>query len=203
MSQDMTRRQLLTHAGRGAGLLGLAGAAVYLGRKAGAADFWQIDPTRCIDIRLGATGVPVCENCATTCVLPLSAVRAVNDHTRCGRCCICPAYFDVTSEVDAGGLPVHKLCPRDAIRRTPIGDVDPSDPLNNFYEYVIDEALCNGCGRCVMACKEPAGLGSIRLEVRYNLCLNCNRCSISEACPENAYLRQPNPDAVRTGALKS
>ncbi len=191
MSQEITRRELLTHAGRGAGLVGLGGAAAYLARKAGAADVWQIDPTRCIDIRLGATGVPVCESCATNCVLPLSAVRAVNDHAKCGRCCICPAYFDVTSEVGDDGLPTLKLCPRDAIRRTAIGKVDPDDPLNNFYEYTIDEMLCNGCGRCVMNCKEPAGLGSIRLEVRHNLCLNCNRCSISEACPESAYLREP------------
>jgi Na+-translocating ferredoxin:NAD+ oxidoreductase subunit B len=191
MAQNMSRREMLTHAGRGAGLLGLCGAIAYLSRKAGAADVWQIDPTRCIDIRLGATGVPVCENCSTTCVLPLSAVRAVNDYARCGRCCICPAYFDVASEVGPDGLPTRKLCPRDAIRRTPIGKVDPSDPLNNFYEYVIDEALCNGCGRCVMNCKEPAGLGSIRLEVRYDLCANCNRCSISQACPEKAYVRRP------------
>jgi Na+-translocating ferredoxin:NAD+ oxidoreductase subunit B len=200
MATRVSRRELLTNAGRGAGLLGLGGAVAYLARKAGAADVWQIDPTRCIDIRLGATGVPVCESCATTCVLPLSAVRAVNDHARCGRCCICPAYFDVASEVGADGLPTLKLCPRDAIRRTPIGKVDPSDPLNNFYEYVIDEKLCNGCGRCVMNCKEPAGLGSIRLEVRHNLCLNCNRCSISEACPEAAYVRQADRHADRPGA---
>ncbi|MCC6360930.1 MAG: hypothetical protein IT450_19495, partial [Phycisphaerales bacterium] len=43
------------------------------------------------------------------------------------------------------------------------------------------------CGRCVMGCKEPAGLGSIRLEVRYNLCVDCNRCTIAQACPAEAY----------------
>ena len=42
------------------------------------------------------------------------------------------------------------------------------------------------CGKCVMGCKEPAGLGSIRLEVRQNLCVDCNRCAISEDCPEDA-----------------
>ncbi len=139
----------------------------------------------------GATGVEACQKCATTCVLPLSAVRAVNDHAKCGRCCICPAYYDVTSDLGPDGLPTRKLCPRDAITRKPIGKVDPDDPLNNFYEYLIDEKLCNGCGLCVMGCKEPAGLGSIRIEVRCDLCLNCNRCSIAEACPDDAYDRRP------------
>ena len=45
-------------------------------------------------------------------------------------------------------------------------------------------------GTCVMRCKEPAGLGSIRLEVRQNLCLDCNRCSIAIACPDEL---KPDP----------
>ncbi len=189
MTSEPTRRDVLGHVARGAGLLAIGGTGLYLARRAGAAGVWQIDADKCINIRLGTTGVPACENCAATCVLPLSAVRAVNDYSRCGRCCICPAYFDVTSEVGPDGLPSRKLCPRDAIVRKPIGDVDPSDPLNNFYEYVIDEAKCNGCGKCVMACKEPAGLGSIRIEIRNNLCVTCNRCSIAIACPDDAIQR--------------
>ncbi len=198
MNEETTRRELLGHAARGVGLIGLGGAAAYLARKASAQDVWLIDPAKCVNIRHGATGIEACDRCATACVLPLSAVRAVNEHEKCGRCCVCPAYFDVTSETGEDGLPLEKLCPRDAIRRTPIGKVDPDDPLNNYYEYVIDERLCNGCGKCVMECKEPAGLGSIRLEVRYNLCLNCNRCSIAEACPDDAYLRRPAPE-IRGG----
>lgn len=186
MSDKSTRRELLGHCARGAGLIVIGGTGVYLAKRAAAQGLWQINPERCINIRLGATGIEACDKCATTCVLALSAVRAVNEFSRCGRCCICPAYFDVTSEVGTDGLPTRKLCPRDAIERKPIGLVDPSDPLNNFYEYVIDETKCNGCGKCVLACKEPAGLGSIRLEVRHNLCLNCNRCSIAMACPEEA-----------------
>ena len=189
MSPRPTRRDMLTHAARGAGLLTLGGAVFYLSKRAGAEGVWYIDPGKCVNIRLGATGVDVCERCATTCVLPLSAVRAINEFADCGRCCICPAYYDVTSEVGPDGLPTKKLCPRDAIKRELIGEADPDDPLNNFYEYVIDENLCNGCGKCVMACKEPAGLGSIRLEVRYDLCVDCNRCAIAQACPDEALLR--------------
>jgi electron transport complex protein RnfB len=46
-----------------------------------------------------------------------------------------------------------------------------------------------------MECKEPAGLGSIKLEVRHDVCLDCNRCSIAQACPEEAYERR-EPSAV-------
>ena len=187
MSDKSTRREWLGQCARGAGLIAIGGTGLHLARRATAQGLWQIDPERCINIRLGATGIEACDKCATTCVLALSAVRAVTEFSRCGRCCICPAYFDVTSEVGADGLPTRKLCPRDAIQRKAIGLVDPSDPLNNFYEYVIDEQKCNGCGKCVLACKEPAGLGSIRLEVRHDLCLNCNRCSIAMACPEKAF----------------
>ena len=191
MNNEPTRRDLLGHAARGAGLLAVGGVVARLALKAHASDVWMIDPARCVNIRLGATGIEACEKCSTACVLELSAVRAVNEFSLCGRCCICPAYYDVTSDVGSDGLPSRKLCPRDAIARKPIGKVDPSDPLNNFYEYTIDETLCNGCGKCVMGCKEPAGLGSIRLEVRHNLCLNCNRCSIAQKCPDDAYLRGP------------
>ena len=192
MKPKPTRREVIKHAARGAGLLAIGGTVAHLVRKAHASDVWMIDPAKCVNIRLGATGIEACQKCATSCVLELSAVRAVNDYAKCGRCCICPGYFDVTSETGPDGLPTRKLCPRDAIERKPIGEVDPEDPLNNFYEYVIKEELCNGCGKCVMACKEPAGLGSLRLEVRYDLCTDCNRCSIAMVCPEDALVRLPS-----------
>ncbi len=173
----------------------MGGGAVYLTSKASADGPWRIDPTKCVNIRLGATGIEACTLCATDCVVTLSAIRAVNEFAECGRCCICPAYFDVTSEVGPDGLPMGKVCPRDAIEREAIGDVDPDDPLNNFYEYVIDEKKCNGCGECVLACKEPAGLGSIRLEVRNDICLDCNRCSIAVVCPDLALSREPADNA--------
>lgn len=184
-----TRREMMSHMARGAALLSLAGTTGFLSIKAHRTYAWQIDPSRCIDSKLGALGVATCQRCATECVLSLSAVRAVNEFSKCGRCYICPAYFEITSAVGPDGLPSEKVCPRDAIKREAIGWIDPDDPANNFYEYTIDEDKCNGCGRCVMQCKEPAGLGSIRLEVRHDVCLDCNRCSIASACPEDAYER--------------
>ena len=187
MNKKPTRREVLGHVARGATGVGLGGLGLFLARKASGGNVWQIDCQKCVNSRLGAVGVEVCDLCASDCVLPLSAVRAVNEYAKCGRCYICPAYFDIKSAVNEEGLPSRKLCPRDAIKRKPIGWVDPDDPANNFYEYVIDEKLCNGCGECVMGCKEPAGLSSIRLEVRYDLCLDCNRCAIAIACPDEAY----------------
>ena len=189
MSEDVTRRDVLTKAVRGTVVLALGGAAGFLVRKAHAQVVWQIDAAKCVNSRLGEVGVEACNLCTTECVVALSAVRAVNEYSRCGRCNICPAYFNITSAVDEKGLPSEKLCPRDAITRTAIGRIDPEDPANNFYEYVIDEAKCDGCGKCVMKCKEPLGLGSIVLRVRYDRCLNCNRCAIAKACPKEAFMQ--------------
>jgi electron transport complex protein RnfB len=129
-------------------------------------------------------------------VVSQSAVRAVNNFAKCGRCYICPAYFNIRSAVDEKGLPSEKLCPRDAIVRTPIGFVDPEDPANNFYEYTIDEEKCDGCGICVKACTEPLGLGSIVLRIRYDRCVDCNRCAISTACPQDALVQQVLDEAL-------
>lgn len=189
--QKLSRREVLGHAVRGATLVGLGGGITHLVLKANAEGAWRIDPEKCVNSRHGAHGVEVCERCATECVLPLSAVRAVNDHAKCGRCYICPAYHDVKSALGPDGLPSQKVCPRDAIERIPIGWVDEDDPANNYYEYIIDETRCNGCGRCVMGCKEPNGLSSVRLEVRHDLCVDCNRCAIATACPDNAYDHRP------------
>lgn len=106
---------------------------------------------------------------------------------------LCPAYFDVTSMPDEKGIPTGKVCPRDALKREIVGDVDLEDPNNNYYEYVIDESLCDGCGKCVKACKPPAGNGSLRLEIRYDRCVECNECSIRIVCPDDAIVRVETP----------
>jgi len=195
VSKKYTRREVLGHAARGAALVGLGGTAGLLSLKANKTYAWTIDPLKCANSQLGLTDAEYCELCATDCVITLSAVRAVNTFSQCGRCYICPGYYKITSAVGPDGLPSEKICPRDAIERKAIGWIDPDDPANNFYEYTIDEEKCNGCGRCVMECKEPAGLGSIRLEVRHNVCLDCNRCSIASVCPEEAFDRR-SPSAA-------
>lgn len=203
MSDNMTRRDLLGKVGKGAVLLAFGGGAAHLIRKADGQIVWQVDAAKCINSRLGEVGVEACNLCTTDCVVSQSAVRAVNEYSKCGRCYICPAYYQVKSAVDEQGLPSEKLCPRDAIERKLIGESDPEDPANNFYEYIVDEAKCDGCGKCVMGCKEPLGLGSIQLKVRHNLCVDCNRCAIANVCPKDALAQLPAEDALEFMDLKS
>ncbi len=196
MSDGITRRDALVKVGRGSVLLALGSTAGFLIRKADGQVVWQVDASKCVNSRLGEAGTPICNLCTTECVVSQSAVRAVNNFAKCGRCYICPAYYNIRSAVDEKGLPSEKLCPRDAIVRAPIGFVDPDDPANNFYEYTIDEEKCDGCGICVKGCMEPLGLGSIVLKVRYDLCVDCNRCAISTVCPKDAVVQQQLPDAL-------
>jgi electron transport complex protein RnfB len=183
MSDRSTRRQFLDRSARVVCWLGLGSAAGVLTKRAAADTVYQVDPLKCT----------ACDLCRTSCVLSHSAVKAVNDFDRCGYCMLCPAYYDVTSVPDARGIPSGKVCPRDALKRRVVGAVDPDDPNNNYYEYVIDETLCDGCGKCVKACKAPAGNGSLRLEIRYDRCLECNSCAIAVACPDIAILRVATP----------
>jgi Na+-translocating ferredoxin:NAD+ oxidoreductase subunit B len=184
MSETKTRRQFIETTCRVAGVTALAGGAVTLiARRASAHAVFQVDPLKCA----------ACDICRTACVLPLSAVKAVNEFSKCGYCRLCPAYMDVASAPDEVGIPSGKVCPQDALKRRVVGREDPDDPNNNYYEYTVDEARCTGCGKCVKACKPPAGNGSLRLEIRYNRCLTCNECSILVACPEAAIVRVVAP----------
>jgi Na+-translocating ferredoxin:NAD+ oxidoreductase subunit B len=183
MSEKSSRRQFFDRSFRVLGFAGIGAGATLLVKRATADSVYQVDPFRCT----------ACDLCRTSCVLSLSAVKAVNDFDKCGYCMLCPAYFDVTSQPDELGIPSGKVCPQDALKRRVVGKVDPDDPNNNYYEYVIDETRCDGCGKCVKACKPPAGNGSLRLEIRYARCLECNTCSIQVACPETAIVRLSTP----------
>lgn len=183
MSDKSTRRQFIDRSFRIIGLAGIGGAAVVLTRRTARSSVFQVDPSLCA----------ACDLCRTSCVLSQSAVKAVNDFTKCGYCQLCPAYFDVTSQPDETGLPTGKTCPQDALKRRVVGKIDEEDPNNNYYEYTIDESLCDGCGKCVKVCKPPAGNGSLHLQVRYNRCLECDSCAIQRACPHDAIVRIPAP----------
>ncbi|MDD4888489.1 MAG: hypothetical protein PHU85_01035 [Phycisphaerae bacterium] len=194
MSEDVSsRRQFLSTCGRIAGLLAVGGVATRLVISRDSDKVWQLDPSVCDGCAALNKDFKGLSKCSTQCVLKLSAVKAVNDFTQCGYCRICPGYHDVNSPKDPNNTPknIHnydtpmgRVCPFDALIRRPVGYFDKSDPKNNFYEYVIDEAKCTGCGKCVVECGNPGqGNGSLRLEVRRNLCVNCNECGIARACP--------------------
>ena len=181
MVERSSRRQFFDLLFRIAGVAGLGGTGAVLVRRAVAHPVFQIDPNLCSNA-FGSKEPKVCDLCRVSCVLSHSAVKAVNDFSKCGYCMLCPAYFDVETEPDARGIPTGKVCPQDAIIRRVVGKEDPDDPNNNFYEYTIDETKCDGCGRCVKACLPPFGNGSLRLEIRYDRCVDCNTCSIAVAC---------------------
>jgi Na+-translocating ferredoxin:NAD+ oxidoreductase subunit B len=185
MSDKPTRRQFLKGCARVAGAAAVGAVALKLTARADADKVWQLDPKVCSD----------CGKCALKCVLKQSAVRAVNNFDECGYCRICPAYFDTTSRENEDGTFDTLVCPRNAMRRRLVGKSDPDDPNNNYYEYTIDESLCNGCGLCVARCKPNAGNGALHLQVRHDLCRDCNQCSIATACPPQAFYRARLADA--------
>ena len=170
--KKITRRDFLRNGARGACLLALGGIGGLLASRSRANDtLWQIDPYKCI----------ACGNCATKCVLDVSAVKCVHNFFMCGYCELCTGYFEPEpNDLNTGAE--NQLCPTGAIKR---GFVE--DP---YYEYIIDEPLCIGCGKCVKGCN-AFGNGSLFLQVRHDRCLNCNTCAIAAACPADAFRRVP------------
>ncbi len=192
----LPRRAFLRHALRLAGLVGLGGLGLRLwGRGAACGDpgactgcalnplcggglpsssglLWQIDPDKCIQ----------CGQCATACVLPISAVRCVHGYAMCGYCELCGGYFRPEATVLDTGAENH-LCPTGAVKRTFV-----EDP---YFEYAIERELCVGCGKCVKGCG-AFGNGSLYLQVQQDICRRCNECAIAVVCPANAFVRVPH-----------
>jgi len=172
----ITRRKILQNGMRIVTGLALGGFTAVLIKKRAVADntAWQLDPYICLQ----------CGNCATECVLPHSAVKCVHAYAVCGYCKLCSGYFRPNSQVlDTSAE--YQQCPVNAIKRTFVE--------NPYFEYVIDESLCIGCGKCVAGCS-AFGNGSLFLQVRHDRCLNCNSCAIARSCPSNAYKRVPASD---------
>lgn len=198
------RRDFLKNAARGCALAGIAGVCAALGLRKdkfrcsgrcgeckpdsgacplGSSGFvWQIDPEKCTQ----------CGRCATHCVLAPSAVKCVHSYSICGYCDLCGGYQRPDAKSRSTGAE-NQLCPTAAIRRKFI-----EDP---YYQYTIDEALCIGCGKCVKGCG-MFGNGSLYLQVKHDLCVNCNECAIAAACPSDAFRRVPasDPYLLKTGA---
>ena len=171
-TEIINRRKFLKKGLWGTCLAGLAAAAaLFTNKKHKTNTVWQLDPYKCV----------ACGNCATYCVLEESAVKCVHAYAICGYCDLCTGFFEPQPrELDTGAE--NQLCPTGAIKRSFV-----EDP---YYEYTIDESLCNGCGKCVKGCS-AFGNGSLFLQVRHDRCLNCNECSIAAACPSQAYKRVP------------
>jgi len=202
MTEPMsTRRQFLGIVGRSAGLVAVAGLGWRLVVNRDGERVWQIDPTLCDGCtELNDKNFTGTSRCSSECVLKRSAVKVVNDFSRCGYCKVCPGYHDVNSPLEddpddprpaadrenapSDGVPKGRVCPYDALRRKFVGTWSNDNPNRMYFEYVIDEAKCTGCGKCVVQCRKPSqGNGSLRLEVRHNLCVSCNQCGIAKACP--------------------
>ena len=168
--KSMTRREFL-RLGAGIGMAAIGGALVATSRSAAGGTVWQIDPYKCVQ----------CGNCAKNCVLEISAVKCVHAFAMCGYCELCTGFFEPQpNSLNTGAE--NQLCPTGAIERSFV-----EDP---YYEYIIDEPLCNGCGKCVKGCA-AFGNGSLFLQIRHDRCVNCNDCSIARACPAQAISRVP------------
>lgn len=132
---------------------------------------WQIDPKKCVK----------CGRCATSCVIEPSAVKCIHQFDICGYCKLCFGYFQPGAKSLTENAE-NELCPTGALKRRFI-----EEP---FFEYTIDESLCIGCAKCVKGCN-LFGNGSLFLQVKQDLCQNCNDCSIARVCLGQAFKRIP------------
>ncbi|MCG8697439.1 MAG: ferredoxin, partial [Bacteroidales bacterium] len=165
--KKLNRRKFIDTTMRiGAGAL-IVGTGVWA--VTGASDekmVWQIDPFKCTQ----------CGRCATDCVLNTSAVKCIHAFDLCGYCDLCGGYLKPDANaLDTGAE--NQLCPTAAITRKFI-----EEP---YFEYEIIEDLCIGCGKCVKGCTS-FGNGSLHLQIRHDLCDNCNICAIARVCPSDA-----------------
>ncbi len=183
--RELSRRKLIADGARAVGLLAAAGALGSFAAAGAREDMvWQIDPDKCI----------ACGNCATACVLTPSAVRCVHDVPICGYCDLCFGYFAEQRPSDSEAAE-NLRCPTDAIIRNFV-----EEP---YYEYLIDEPKCIGCGVCVEGCSQY-GNGALILQVRHDRCKNCNECAIAVTCPADAFVRVPagDPYLLRSARLE-
>ncbi len=168
-----SRREFVRKAGRALAIAPLIALPLVLAKKtSGKGYVWQIDPYKCT----------TCGNCKTSCVLTPSASKCVHAHVLCGYCDLCGGYLKEGAKSISTGAEVQ-MCPTNAIERKFV-----EEP---FFEYMINENLCDGCAKCVKGCKD-FGNGSLYMQIKQDICVNCNDCAIARNCPSNAVSRVPS-----------
>jgi len=174
MANNHNRRKFLRTCGQliaGGSILALCGISYRKTAIKGATYFWQIDPQQCT----------FCGRCETNCVLPVSAVKCVHAVEVCGYCDLCGGYYR-TNAKELNTAAENLMCPTGALQRKFI-----EDP---YFEYSVNETLCNACGKCAEGCND-FGNGSLYLQIKQELCKGCNECRIAKNCPSDAIRRVP------------
>jgi electron transport complex protein RnfB len=167
-----SRRDFVRRTGKVLIVAPLAVLPAALSKKTIASGYvWQIDPFKCTQ----------CGQCKTNCVQTPSAVKCVHAFVMCGYCDLCGGYLRQGVKTISTGAE-NQLCPTGAITRRFV-----EEP---YFEYTFNEDLCDGCGKCVKGCID-FGNGSLYLQIKQDLCLNCNECSIASKCPSDAISRVP------------
>jgi electron transport complex protein RnfB len=167
-----SRRDFVKAAGKFAVAAPLIALPVILVKKTEAKGYvWQIDPHKCT----------TCGQCKTNCVLTPSASKCTHAYPMCGYCDLCGGYLRQGVKNIGTGAENH-LCPTGAIKRKFV-----EEP---YFEYSIDEDLCDGCAKCVKGCID-FGNGSLYMQIHHDICVNCNECKIARTCPSQAIIRVP------------
>jgi Na+-translocating ferredoxin:NAD+ oxidoreductase subunit B len=167
-----SRREFVRNAGKLAIIVPLALIPVALAKKTSPSGYvWQIDPFKCTQ----------CGQCKTNCVLTPSASKCMHAFPMCGYCDLCGGYLRQGVKTISTGAE-NQMCPTNAITRKFV-----EEP---YFEYTINEDLCDGCAKCVKGCAD-FGNGSLYMQIKHDLCQNCNDCSIARTCPSNAISRIP------------
>jgi electron transport complex protein RnfB len=167
-----TRRDFVRTAGKLIIAVPLVIIPVFLAKKTSVKNYvWQIDPLKCTQ----------CGQCKTNCVLTPSASKANHAFRMCGYCDLCGGYLRQGTKTISTGAETQ-MCPTGAITRKFV-----EEP---YFEYTINDKLCDGCSKCVKGCGD-FGNGSLYMQINHDICVNCNDCSIARTCPSNAISRIP------------
>ncbi|MDR3329200.1 MAG: 4Fe-4S binding protein [Prevotellaceae bacterium] len=174
MKNPISRRKFFRLCGSAAAGAAVASVSGILVRRALSGDapvFWQIDPAKCTS----------CGRCEIACVLPVSAVKCVHANKVCGYCDLCGGYYRANVK-ELNTAAENLMCPTGAIARKFV-----EDP---YFEYTNSEDLCTGCAKCAKGCN-AFGNGSLYMQIKRDLCKNCNECNIANVCPSNAISQVP------------